>query len=118
MGENIDVINTRVVALVGVVCSREEKMSRVIDSCRGVVPHCASVAEEEQEEASLVLGFSRAGDGESGAQEQVKPVGLQVREVRGGGGEGDVWLCEQLWKQKDTQMSDSELGRQRDHRYT
>lgn len=101
MVESVDVVNTSVVALVGVVCSIEQKMCRVIDSWRGVVLRCARVAEEELEEPSLVLRFARTGDGEIGAQEQIKPLLLHDREARGRRREGDVWLCEQLCKRKD-----------------
>lgn len=104
MGESVDVVFTSVVALVGVVCSKEQELCGVIDSWRGVVPHCARLAEEEPEEPSLVLGFGRTGDGEIGAQEQIEPLLLHVSEASGrrGRGEGDVWLCEQLCQHKDT----------------
>lgn len=62
MGESVDVGNTSVVALVGVVCSIEQEMCSVIDSRRGVVPHCARVAEEELEKSSVVLRFGRTGE--------------------------------------------------------
>lgn len=101
MGENIVVIKTSVVPLVGAVCSIEQKNCRVIDSWRGVVPHCARVVEEELEEPSLVLRFGRTGDGEIGAQEQIKPLLLDIREAKGRRGEGDVWFCKQIWKHKD-----------------
>lgn len=104
-GESVDVVNTSVVALVGVVCGIEQKACREIDSWRGVVPHCAGVAEEELEEASLVLRFDGTGDGEIGAQEQMKPLPLHVGAARGRGGDEDVWLCEQIWKRKDTMIA-------------
>ena len=37
MVKNIDVINTAVIPLVGVVCCRKQEGGRVIDSCLGVV---------------------------------------------------------------------------------
>lgn len=78
MGENIVVIKTSVVPLVGVVCSIEQKVCRVVDCWQGVVPHCATVVEEELEEPSLVLRFGRTGDGEIGAQEQIEPLLLLI----------------------------------------
>lgn len=78
MGENIGVIKTSVVALVGVVCSIEHKVCRVVDRWQGVVPHRAIVVEEELEEPSLVLRFGRTGDGEIGAQEQIEPLLLLI----------------------------------------
>ena len=35
--ENMDVINTAVTSLVGVVCCRKQEGGRVIDSCLGMV---------------------------------------------------------------------------------
>lgn len=101
MGENVVVIKTSVVPSVGVVCSREQKLCRVIDSWHGVVPHCARVVEEELEEPSLVLRFGRTGDGEIGAQEQIEALLLDMREAKGRRGEGDVWLCKQICKHND-----------------
>lgn len=92
MGECVDVVNTCVVALVGVVCCIEEKMCHVIDSWHGVVPHCARVAEQELEEPSWELRFGRTGDGEVGAQEQIEHLLLDVGGARGRRGDGDVWL--------------------------
>lgn len=77
-------------------------MCRESDSWRGVVPHCARVAEEQLEVASLVLRFGTTAEGEVGAQEQMKPLLLHVGAARGRGGDEDLWLCEQLWNGKDT----------------
>lgn len=96
MGENIDVIDAAVHPSVGVVSSKELEMGRMIDSWLGVVPCLAGGGEDELEGPSLVLWFDRAGDGEVGAHEHLKPLLLGLGDPISGGGEGDVWLSEQI----------------------
>ena len=66
MIRNIDVINTAVVPLVGVVCFRKQEVSRVIDSGQGVGVCCVGSSEVEVEGASRVLWLDGAADGEAG----------------------------------------------------
>lgn len=72
MRENIIVINTAVVPLVGVICSREEEGSRVIDSWLDL--GSVGAGEREEEGASWVLWLSGAGDGEVVAPEHLRPL--------------------------------------------
>lgn len=104
-GESINVIDTAVVPLVGVVHSKEEEICRVIDSWQGEVLHCARVVENDLEEPSLVLRLDRTGNSEAGAQEHMKPLLLNLEDPKGRRREGDVWLCEQICKQKDKRLS-------------
>ena len=99
MGENIEVINTAVLPSVGVVGSREQEVSGVIDSWQGGVIYCVGGGGDELEEASWVLWFDGAAEGEVGAHEHPKLVGL-VDRVSGGRG-GDVWLNQQICGQKN-----------------
>ena len=62
MGVNVDLINTAVVSLVGVVCSREEEVGRVIDSWAGASQGCVGAGEGEVEGASWDLWLDGAGD--------------------------------------------------------
>lgn len=96
MGENIDVINTAVVPLVGVVCSREQEMGSVIDSWQGVVLCCVGVGEDKLEGASWILWQDGAADGEVGAHEHLKPLLLGLRIPVSVGREGDVWLSQNI----------------------
>lgn len=98
-GESISVIDTAVVPLVGVVRSKEEEVCRVIDSWQGEVLHRAGVVEKKLEEASWVLRLDRTGNGEAGAQEHMKPLLFNLGDPKGRR-EADVWLCEQICKQK------------------
>lgn len=101
-GESINVIDTAVVPLVGVVRSKEEEKCRVIDSWQGEVVRCARVAENELEEPSEVLRLDGTGDGEAGAQKHVKPPLFNLGDPKGRR-EADVWPCERICKQKDNQ---------------
>ena len=96
IGENVDVINTAVFPMVGVVCSMKQEVSRVIDSWLGVVLHCAGGGEAELEVTSLVLWFDRACDGEVGALEHLKPLLLCPGDPISGGSGGDFWLNKQI----------------------
>lgn len=82
MRENIDVINTAVVPLVAMVCSRKREVCSVIDSFLRVVVRCAGGGEGELERASWVLWFNGASDGE--VVVFVDPID--------GGRDGDHWL--------------------------
>ena len=62
---NIDVVNTAVVPLVGVVCSRKQEVGRVTDSWLGVVVCCVGSSEGELEGASWVLWLDGAADGDA-----------------------------------------------------
>lgn len=92
LGENMDVINTAVAPLVGVVRSREQEMSGVVDGWQGVVLCCAGGGEDQLEGTPLVLWFNRACDGEVGAHEHLKLLPLGLGDPVSGGGGGDVWL--------------------------
>ena len=65
MIKNIDVVNTAVVPLVGVVCCRKQEVGRVIDSWLGVVVCCVGSSEGELEGASWVLWLDGAAHGEA-----------------------------------------------------
>lgn len=96
MEENIDVINTAVVPLVGVVCSREQEMGRVIDSWQGVVLCSVEGAEDKLEGTSLVLRFDGACDGEVGPHEHLKLLLLGLGDLISVGRGGDVWLSQHI----------------------
>lgn len=64
MKENVEVINTAVVSLVGGLCCRKLEGGRVIDSWLGVVVCCVGGDEGELEGASWVLWLDGADDGE------------------------------------------------------
>ena len=69
MRNNVEVINTAVVSLVGGLCSRKQEGCGVIDSWLGVVVRCVGGGEGELEGASWVLWLDGAADGEVGAHQ-------------------------------------------------
>lgn len=61
-----DVINTTVVPLVAMVCSRKQEVGSVIDSFLGVSVCCFTNGEHKLRKASWILWFNGAADGEVG----------------------------------------------------
>ena len=86
MIRNIEVINTAVVPLVGVVCFRKQEVSRVIDSCQGVGVCCVGSSEGEVEGTSRVLWLDGARDGEVGTLHHLLRIPVD------GGEYCDVWI--------------------------
>ena len=100
MRENVDFINTAVVPLVGVVCSRKQEVGRVIDSCEGVSQGCVGASEGEVEGASWVLWLDGAGDGEAVVPEHLQPLLLVLGDPQHGGRQGDTGLEQDICKQR------------------
>lgn len=65
MRENVDLIDTSVVSLVGVVCRGKQEVGRVMDSWVGVYQGCVGAGEGEMEGASWVLWLDGAADVEA-----------------------------------------------------
>ena len=98
---NIDVINTAVISLVGVVCCSKQEIRRVIDSWLGVGVCCVGASEGEVEGASLVLWLDGAADGEVGTLQHLLPLLLALGNPVYGGEEGDGWLKQQIWNKTE-----------------
>ena len=95
MAEHSDLINTAVVALVGVVCFRKQEVGRVIDSWLGVGVCCGGSSEGEVEGACWVLWLDGTADGEAETLQHLQPLLLALRNPVYGG-EGDVRLKQQI----------------------
>lgn len=102
MRKHVNVINTAVVSLVGVIGIRNQEGGRVIDGWLVVVVRCASGREVEPEEASWILWLDGATDGEVGAHEDTWiPQLMGQGNPMLGRGHGDVWLNQQVCQQRD-----------------
>ena len=101
MIRDIEVINTAVVALVGVVCFRKQEVSRVIDSCQGVGVCGVGSSEGEVEGTSRVLWLGGAGDGEVGTLHHLQPLLLALRNPVNRVDHGDVWLKQHICKKTE-----------------
>lgn len=106
MRENVDVIDTDVVSLVGGLCSRKQEVCRVIDGWLSVVVWCVGGGEDELEGASWVLWLDGAADGEAGALQHCGKPLMLLRCIHG----GDDWPNEEVWKRRNIMTPRSWLG--------
>lgn len=82
--------------MVGVVCSRNQEVGSVIDSCEGVSQGGVGASEGEVEGASWVLWLDGAGDGEAVAPEHQQPLLLALGDPNPGGRQGDTRLEQEI----------------------